>query len=51
LTYVNFYVMSFNTSIKKVILTRIGRIQENTIIINDIILFDIRKTNKGVLTV
>ena len=43
--------MSSNIQIKQQIQTRLGRILENTIIVNDIALFDIQEINDGVLTV
>jgi hypothetical protein len=43
--------MSSNIQIKQQIQTRLGRILGNTIIVNDIALFDIREINDGVLTV
>lgn len=43
--------MSFDNHIRKDIQTRLGRIQENTFIVDDIALFDIRKMEEGLLTV
>jgi hypothetical protein len=43
--------MSTSTQIEEKIQSRLGRIQNNTIIVNETVLFDIKQINDGVLTV